>query len=108
VKMNQPLLDQRLEGLTTFPMLEWITAFVLMLVLAALAWMAVADLLPASWRLLSLEAEILGTLGLLTAALLSVSVLALLHTQDRPASTGKGAFSTDFSALTAQNTSDLN
>ena len=86
MKMNQPLPDRGLRGLTTMPMLEWVTAFVLVLVLAALAWMVVADLLPASWRLLSLEAEILGALGLLTAALLSVSVLALLHTRDRPAS----------------------
>jgi CHASE2 domain-containing sensor protein len=85
MKTKQPLLDQRQEGLTTFPLLEWVTAFVLALVLAALAWMAVADLLPVSWRLLSLEAEILGALGLLTAALLLVSVLALLHTRDRPA-----------------------
>jgi hypothetical protein len=84
VKMNQPLLGQRLGGLTMPPLLECVTALVLVLVLVALAWMAVADLLPASWRLLSLEAEILGTLGLLTAALLSVSVLALLHTRDRP------------------------
>jgi hypothetical protein len=86
VKRNQALADPRLRGLNTFPVLEWITALVLVLVLAALAWMAVADLLPASWRLLSLEAEILGVLGLLAAALLSVSVLALLHTRDRPAS----------------------
>jgi hypothetical protein len=64
--------------------LEWVTAVVLVLVLAALAWMAMADYLPAWGRLLSLEAEILGVLGLLTAALLFVSVLALLHTQDRP------------------------
>ena len=86
MKLNETMPDQRLQGLTTFPVLEWFTALVLMLVLVALAWMAVADLLPASWRLLSLEAEILGVLGLLTAALLSVSVLALLHTRDRPAS----------------------
>jgi hypothetical protein len=86
VKMNQPLPDQGMRGLTTFPVLEWATAFVLVLVLAALAWMAVADLLPASWRLLSLEAEILGVLGLLTAALLSVCVLALLHTREWPPS----------------------
>ena len=33
------------------------------LVLAALGWMAGADLLPASWRLLSLEAEILAALA---------------------------------------------
>lgn len=63
-------------------MLEWVTTVVLALVLAALAWMLVADILPSSWHLLSLEAEILGVLGLLTGALLSVSALALLHTRD--------------------------
>jgi hypothetical protein len=84
--LDQPLLDQRLMGLSTYPLLEWVTAVVLLLVLAALTWMAVADFLPASWRLLSLEAEILGTLLLLTVALLSVSVLALLSTRNRPPS----------------------
>jgi hypothetical protein len=86
VKINQPLPEQSLESWTTFRLLEWVTAFVILLVLAALVWMAVADLLPASWRLLSLEAEILGTLLLLTVALVSVSVLALLSTRNRPAS----------------------
>jgi hypothetical protein len=64
-------------------LLESLTAIVLLLVLASLPWMAVVDQLPAAWRL-SLEAEILGVLGLLTAALVLVSVLALLHTRDRP------------------------
>jgi hypothetical protein len=86
VKMNQASPDRGLRGLTAILMLEWVTAFVLVLVLAALAWMAAADVLPASWRLLSLEAEILAALGLLTGALLCVSVLALLHTRYRPAS----------------------
>lgn len=71
---------------TWFLLLEWITAIVLLLVLAALAWMAAADRLPAAWRLGSLEAEIVGVLGLLTAALLFVSILSLLHTRDRPVS----------------------
>jgi hypothetical protein len=70
---------------TPFVLLEWVTAAVLVLVLVALGWMAAADHLPASCRLPSLEAEILGMLGLLTTALLLVSVLALLHTQDRSA-----------------------
>ena len=68
-----------------FLLLEWLTAAVLVLVLAALGWMAAADRLPALFRLPSLEAEILAVLGLLTAALLLVSVLALLHTQDHSA-----------------------
>jgi hypothetical protein len=60
------------------------TSVVLLLVLAALAWMAAADALPASWRLPSLQAEVLIVLGLLTVALVSVSGLALLHTRRHP------------------------
>jgi len=81
--MTKKLLPDRRRGSTSFLLLEWVTAVVLVLVLAALGWMAGADLLPASWRLLSLEVEILVALTLLTAALLFVSVLALLHTRDR-------------------------
>jgi ethanolamine permease len=61
--------------------LEWVAAAALLLVLAALGWMALAERLPAWGRLPSLEAEILLVLGLLTAALLLVSVLALRHTR---------------------------
>jgi hypothetical protein len=84
--MDQPLPDQRPRSSNPFPRLEWVTAVVLVLVLAALGWMAVADLLPDSWRLLSLEGEILVLLGLLTTALVLVSVLALLQTRERPIS----------------------
>jgi hypothetical protein len=76
---SKPIQEQ-----TPFPFLEWSTAVILVLVLAALGWMVVAEYLPQSWRLLSLQAEILGVLALLTAALLFVSVLAILHTRDRP------------------------
>ena len=85
MKKNDPLPAKQLRNSTTIPVLEWITAAVLVLVLAALAWMAVADFLPASCRPLWLEVEILSVLGLVTAALLFVSVLALLRTQDRAA-----------------------
>jgi len=64
-------------------MLERLTTVVLVLVLAALAWMAVADSLPAPWRLLAIEVEIAGILGILIAALLLVGLLALLHSHDR-------------------------
>jgi amino acid transporter len=78
---KEPLPDERLRDSTAILVLEWITTAVLMLVLAALAWAAVPYLLPALWRPLMLQGEILGVLGLLTAALLFVSVLALLHTR---------------------------
>jgi len=64
-------------------MAEGFTSVVLLLVVAAVAWIAVADALPVSWRLLSVEAEILGILALLTVALGAVSALALLHTRHR-------------------------
>jgi hypothetical protein len=83
VKMNERVANDGIAGLSAFPVLEWVTTVVLVLVLAALAWMPLADILPSSWHLLSLEAEILGVLGLLTGALVSVSVLALLHTRNR-------------------------
>jgi hypothetical protein len=78
-------MDQQPRASIALFLLEGLTAIVLLLVLASLPWMAVADQLPEVWRL-PLEAEILGVLGLLTAALVFVSVLALLHTRDRPAS----------------------
>jgi hypothetical protein len=85
VKTNDPLPEKRPRDSITIPVLEWITAAVLVLVLASLAWMAVADFLPASCRPFWLEVEILSVLGLVIAALLFVSVLALLHTHDRAA-----------------------
>jgi hypothetical protein len=57
------------------------TSFVLLLVVAAVAWMTVADSLPGSCRLPSLEAEILCVLALFTVALAAVSALALLRTR---------------------------
>ena len=66
--------------------LECLTAIVLILVLASLGWMATAPLLPESLRLQALEGEILGILGLLTAAILLVSFLALLQTRGQSTS----------------------
>jgi len=81
VKTNEQLPPPQPRASLPSHLLEWLTAGVLVLVLAALAWMAAADLLPSSWRVLPLEVEIFGVLGLLTLALLLVSVLALLHTR---------------------------
>jgi hypothetical protein len=83
VKSNPLLPQERLWHPKPYPLLEWVTAIVLVLVLASLVWMAMADLLPQPWRLLSLEAEIIGILALLITTILLVSVLALLQTQDR-------------------------
>ena len=77
------LPPERLREPKSYPLLELVTAIVLVLVLAALGWMAMADHLPQSWRLLSLEAEIIGILAILITTLVLVSTLALLQTQDR-------------------------
>jgi hypothetical protein len=61
--------------------LEWLTAGVLVLVLASLGWMVVAAYLPAWGRWLPVEAEVNLVLVLLAAALILVSALALLHTR---------------------------
>jgi hypothetical protein len=61
--------------------LERLTAVVLVAVLLAVAWMAVVAYQPQWLRLASVEAEAVVVLGLLTLALLLVSVVALLHTR---------------------------
>ena len=59
--------------------LEWLTAAVLIAVLLALGWITAAPLLP-DWGLLpTAETEVVLVLGLLVAALILVSAVALLH-----------------------------
>ncbi len=63
-----------------YPLLERLTAAVLALVLLALGWMAVAACCPEwDWHL-SLDVQVGLVLALLTAALVLVSAVALLHT----------------------------
>ena len=64
-----------------FPVLEGLTATVLVLVLGALVWMIAAATWPASLAWASTEVEVVAVLGLLAAALVLVSVVALLHTR---------------------------
>jgi hypothetical protein len=64
-----------------YPLLERVTAGVLWLVVAAVAWMSLVAYLPGWLRFGSVEVEIATITGLLTAALILVSVLALLHTR---------------------------
>ncbi len=77
--------DKPAPGMVTkdgprYPLLERTTAAVLMLVLLALGWMALAACCPDwDWRL-SLDVQVGVVLGLLTAALVLVSIVALLHT----------------------------
>ena len=67
-----------------YRLLEQTASSVLFLVLAALGWMTVAAYFPEWGRLASLEVEVIGLVGLLLAALLLVSVVALLHTRKSP------------------------
>lgn len=61
--------------------LELIAATVLVLVISSLGWIILAASKPDWLRLPSLEAEVLVVLGLLVAALLLVSVVALRQTR---------------------------
>jgi hypothetical protein len=74
--------DRATVATTPFGVLEGITAVVLGLVPASLVWMTAAEYLPSWCRLPSVELEIYGVLLLLSAAILLVSVLALLQTWD--------------------------
>ncbi|MBI3864401.1 MAG: hypothetical protein HY290_21165 [Planctomycetia bacterium] len=64
-----------------FRLLEQLTAGVLLLVLAALAWMTIAAYLPAAKDAVVSEPLVIGVIVLLLAALALVSIVALLHTR---------------------------
>jgi hypothetical protein len=64
-----------------YRVVEQIASAVLLLVLAALGWIIIAASSPAWGRLASLELEVIGIVALLLAALMLVSVVALMHTR---------------------------
>jgi sterol desaturase/sphingolipid hydroxylase (fatty acid hydroxylase superfamily) len=78
---TEPDDDTRAPQTRIFRLIEGIASGVLVLVLAALVWMIVAAYRPEWGRLASLEFEVIFILALLLAALLAVSVVALLHTR---------------------------
>jgi hypothetical protein len=61
--------------------LERLTALTLLLVIAALGWMILAEDLPAWLRLATVEAEVILVASLMVLALGLVSWLALWHTR---------------------------
>jgi hypothetical protein len=63
-------------------LLEGLTTVVLLAVVLILGWLLVAAYAPDAVRWLSTEAAVVIILVLLTAALLMVSGVALLHTRD--------------------------
>jgi hypothetical protein len=68
-------------GKPEFLLLERVTAGVLLLVLVAVGWMTWASYFPEWGRLFPVEVEVILVLGVLTAALVLVTVLSLLHTR---------------------------
>ena len=73
--------DTRASQTRVFRLIEGIASGVLLLFLAAISWMIVAAYVPEWGRAASLEFEVIFILALLLAALLAVSVVALLHTR---------------------------
>jgi hypothetical protein len=71
---------RRPDGLL-MAVLERVAAGLLLLILAALGWMTLVSYNPEWGRLGSLELEVVLVVGLLLAALVLVSVVALLHTR---------------------------
>jgi hypothetical protein len=79
--MNRPEQQPQSKGPGWFIWLERITAAVLLGVVLALGWILLAAY-DADWAaVVSLESGVGIVLALLTAALLLVSVVALLHTR---------------------------
>ena len=64
-----------------FVLLEGLTAVLLLAVLAALGWVVLAAYAPALAEWPGQEVQVLVLAGLLLAALLSVSAVALCHTR---------------------------
>ena len=65
----------------TYPVLERLTAGVLLAFIISLAWMITVAYIPGFCRLMSVEVEVILMLVLLIAALGLVSLVALLHTR---------------------------
>ena len=74
-------LSQPSPATPRFPLLERITAGVLLAVVAALGWVLLAASQPAKSIWAATEVQVVLLLALLLAALILVSVVALLHTR---------------------------
>src|SRR5262249_55358723 len=71
------------ESIMIVRLLESVTMLVLLAVVLVLGWMIAASYAPEALRLASANVEIIVIVGVLAAALLLVSVVALLHTRPR-------------------------
>lgn len=81
MKTNDDIRDS--ERTPIYRLIEGVASGALLLVLSALGWMIVAAYVPEWGRFASLEFEVVLIIGLLLAALLLVSVVALWHTRRR-------------------------
>lgn len=61
--------------------LDRLTGVVLFLVLLAIGWMVLVTLVPSAPHPLGVETEVILMIALLSASLILVSVVALLHTR---------------------------
>jgi len=73
---------RRTNGTRHFLLLEAVAAAALILTMLSLVWMMIASYQPAWLRFASVEAEVIVIVALFVAALLLVSLIALLHTRD--------------------------
>src|SRR5262249_11816278 len=76
----EPSLLSRTGESMVIRLVEWFTTVVLAAVILVLAWMMVVAEWPESWRLASINVEVLLVLAILVTALLLVSLLALVDT----------------------------
>jgi hypothetical protein len=75
-------MSQAPGGKGRYPLLEGVTAVLLVLVMLSLGWMVLAAWQPGWWAWVPEGAQVWGAVALLTAALGMVSLVALLHTRD--------------------------
>jgi hypothetical protein len=78
---EDPFPSANTSKVSKYPILERITACVLIMVVYSVGWMVLAAFQPGLVRVLSTEAEVGILLALLSAALGLVSLVALLHTR---------------------------
>lgn len=67
----------------SFPLVERITGTLLILVIVAIGWITLCAYIPALGKWTSMDMQVIAILALLSAALILVSVVALLHTRGK-------------------------
>lgn len=81
MSQGAPRPSETAVGEPRHPLLERVTAVVLVLVLLSLVWMALAAWRPEWVGWVALEVQVWAAVALLAAALALVTLVALLHTR---------------------------